>query len=245
MIEILLPTFILIVALVAIHTLFGIEVIQRGIIFTDLAIGQSAAVGTAVALLWFGEAFIYPISLTFAIGAGLWISFLSQKKYSEASIGLIYSFSFSLIFLIMSHSAEGVEIFINLTAADIIFTPLTSIAISIGLYTIIAMLFIFVLQKMHLGIRRDMLFFTLFAITVSNSVQVAGVMVVFSLLIAPSFIAVVLHRGFLTAFIVGVSLGLFAVIASYMLDLSTGHFLVAIFSVSALLAISFQKQEKV
>ena len=51
MIRILPPVFLLSVVLLGIHSFFGLEVIRRGIIFTDLAIGQMAALGAAVSLL--------------------------------------------------------------------------------------------------------------------------------------------------------------------------------------------------
>ncbi len=39
MIDILWPVFLLSVVLLGIHSYFGLEIIGRGIIFTDLAIG--------------------------------------------------------------------------------------------------------------------------------------------------------------------------------------------------------------
>ena len=50
LIELLWPAFVLIVLLVFIHVIFGLEIIKRGVIFTDLAIGQVAAVGMAVSI---------------------------------------------------------------------------------------------------------------------------------------------------------------------------------------------------
>ncbi len=45
MIDILFPAFLLSLVLLGIHSYFGLEIIERGIIFTDLAIGQMAALG--------------------------------------------------------------------------------------------------------------------------------------------------------------------------------------------------------
>ena len=44
--DILITAFALSVVLVGIHAFFGTEIIRRGIIFTDLAIGQMAARST-------------------------------------------------------------------------------------------------------------------------------------------------------------------------------------------------------
>ena len=53
LIELLWPAFVLSILLVFIHTVFGLEIIRRGVIFTDLAIGQFAAVGLAVSVALF------------------------------------------------------------------------------------------------------------------------------------------------------------------------------------------------
>jgi len=39
MIEILAPSILLAFVLVGIHSLFGLEVVKRGVIFSDLAVG--------------------------------------------------------------------------------------------------------------------------------------------------------------------------------------------------------------
>lgn len=64
--DILFTAFLLSVVLVGIHSFFGMEILKRGIIFTDLAIGQMAALGAAFSLLFFEGQFLYPISLFFA-----------------------------------------------------------------------------------------------------------------------------------------------------------------------------------
>ena len=50
LIELLWPAFVLVVLLVFIHVIFGLEIIKRGVIFTDLAIGQIAAIGMAISV---------------------------------------------------------------------------------------------------------------------------------------------------------------------------------------------------
>lgn len=52
MIDILLSAFLLSLVLLGIHSYYGLHVIRRGIIFTDLAIGQMAAFGAAISILF-------------------------------------------------------------------------------------------------------------------------------------------------------------------------------------------------
>jgi ABC-type Mn2+/Zn2+ transport system permease subunit len=59
-VNILLPAFCVLVVLLGIHSYLGLRIIQRGIIFTDLAIGQMAVFGAAISLLLFdGELSTY------------------------------------------------------------------------------------------------------------------------------------------------------------------------------------------
>jgi zinc/manganese transport system permease protein len=103
MTDILFTAFLLSVVLLGIHSFFGIEIIKRGIIFTDLAIGQMAALGAAVCILFLHGKWIYPISLSFALLGGFIIALASRKiKNLEAFIGLLYAFGLSGVFIFLS-----------------------------------------------------------------------------------------------------------------------------------------------
>ena len=86
MIELLLPAFLVSVVLLGIHSYFGLEIIRRGIIFTDLAIGQWAAFGSALSLLLLEGKFLYPPSLSVALGAGLLYGALSKRRRAKAQM---------------------------------------------------------------------------------------------------------------------------------------------------------------
>ena len=128
MTDILLSSFFLSVVLLGIHSFFGLEIIKRGIIFTDLAIGQMAALGAALSILLFEGHYLYPISLAFALIGGIAISFSAKRTVShEAFIGLLYAFGISSVFIVLSKSSHGIEMFDRLMASDILFTPLSDI----------------------------------------------------------------------------------------------------------------------
>ncbi len=73
-----------------------------------------------------------------------------------------------------------------------------------------------------------LLFFTIFAITVTSSVSLAGVLVVFSILIAPTFTSLKLFKknNLFYAIFIGVLLNTFAIIVSHYFDLPTGYTIV-------------------
>jgi zinc/manganese transport system permease protein len=236
MADILLSAFVLSVVLLGIHSFFGLEIIRRGIIFTDLAIGQMSAIGAALSILFFDGLFIYPLSLAFALLAGLAIAIASKRTVShEAFIGLLYAFGISGVFIILSKSAHGMEMFDKLMASDILFTPWRDIIETGIIYSLLGLILVFVYPRMK-GFWKDALFFVSFAATVTSSVRLAGVLIVFSLLVAPAYVALRINKGklLLTAWIIGTGVNLMSILVSYNLDLPTGYTLVFFHALLAL-----------
>jgi len=226
-VDILAPAFLLSLVLLGIHSYFGLEIIKRGIIFTDLAIGQMAALGTAVSLLiW--ETENYFVSLVFALIGALLISYATKKvKHLEAFIGLLYAFGVSFVVILLSHSAHGMEKFHELMAADILFTPLNEVHKTAVFYAFVGVGIYFAMKKTK-GFLRDMLFFVTFAVTVTSSVKLAGVLVIFAILISPALIATILKvkRPIIFAWGIGLVINLVSILISYFIDLPTGYTLV-------------------
>jgi zinc/manganese transport system permease protein len=236
MTDILLPAFLLSIVLLGIHSFFGLEIIKRGIIFTDLAIGQMAAVGAAVSILFFDGEFLDATSLGFALVAGAVIAFAARRTSShEGFIGLLNAFGFSAVFILLSKSSHGMETFQNLMASDILFTPASEVLKTAVIYAVLgAVLLVF--YRRAKGFVRETLFFVTFAITVTVAVRLAGVLVVFALLVAPALIALRIARGIpiINAWIIGTVVNLAALVASYNLDFPTGYTLVCLHAALAL-----------
>ena len=78
------------------------------------------------------------------------------------------------------------------------------------------------------GFFKDLTFFSLLALTVTSSVQLAGVLVVFVLLIAPAFVSVSLKlkETLLSSFYFGWFFSITAILISYYFDLPTGYTIV-------------------
>lgn len=231
-IELLWPAFVLAIALVFIHTIFGLEIIKRGVIFTDLAIGQIAASGMAISIAFMDGAYQTPMTLLFAfLGAGI-ITWATQTvEKIEAFIGLLYALGISSIMLILAQSAEGTELFSKLSAADILFTSSDTLYKDLAVYALVALVMFLIYPRVK-GIVRELLFFTMLAITVTSSVQSAGVLVVFALLIVPAFLSLLQNRfaKLPFAWIVGSFIILLALLLSYHFDLPTGYTIVFIAS---------------
>lgn len=226
MLEILFIPILLVLMLSLIHTYFGMGILKRGIIFTDLAIAQFAALGSAVSLGYFGGAYMYEFTLLSALLSAFLIAYASQTDIRlEAFIGILYVLGASGIMIVLADSAEGMEHFKSLLASDILFTTSDALLHSFFIYLGIA----FLLWKLYprlQGFYKELLFFSLLALTVTSSVSLAGVFVVFVLLIAPALVALTLGKGIY--FAVGFSwlFTVSSIFLSYYLDLPTGYALV-------------------
>lgn len=229
-IELLYPAFILAIALVFIHTVFGLEIIKRGVIFTDLAIGQIASMGMAISIAFFEGSYQTLMTLGFAILAAAVITWATKNIVKiEAFIGLLYALGISSIMLVLARSSEGTELFAKLSAADILFTSTDTLVESLSIYAVVALVMFFVYPRAK-GLVKELIFFIMLAITVTSSVQSAGVLVVFALLIAPSYagLSQSKFKAFTFATIFGSIAVLTALIASYNFDLPTGYTIIFI-----------------
>jgi len=224
-IELFWPAFVLVMFLVFIHSIFGLEIIKRGVIFTDLAIGQIAAIGMAISITYFHGQWQTPMVLAFAVLAALIISFATKRVvHIEAFIGLLYALGISALMLLLAQSSEGTELFQQISAADILFTSPEDLYESALIYSSVALVMFFVYPKVQ-GLTKEILFFSMLALVVSSSVQNSGVLVVFSLLIAPAYLALVQQKvkPLLFAWMMGSSSALLGMFGSYFYDLPTGY----------------------
>jgi len=247
MTDILLSAFLLSVVLLGIHSFFGLEVIRRGIIFTDLAIGQMAALGASVCILFLHGKWIYPISLGFALLGGFIIAMASRKiRNLEAFIGLLYAFGLSGVYIFLSKTYHGMEEFQKLMASDILFTPAHEILKIAAVYSGLGFL-LFIYYRKVKSFLKEVIFFTSFAATVTMSVKLAGVLIVFALLVAPAFISLKFFRtkNLLYAWMIGILVNLAAILISYKLDLPTGYTIVFFHALAAVLVSVLFPNEKV
>jgi zinc/manganese transport system permease protein len=238
MIDVLFGAFLLSVVLLGIHSYFGLHIIERGIIFTDLGIGQMAAFGAAISILLFDGQYMYPVSLVFSL-LGAFLIALSTKRTRnhEAFIGLLYAFGMSAAVVALSRAPRGAEAMEHLVAADILFVSMHAVLKTAVLYAVIGAVLWLGLRRLR-GTWRELVFFGSFALTVTSSVNLAGVLVVFAILVAPAFMVSGMKRSFgaklLIAWGIGTVLNLIAIVASYFLDLPTGYTVVALYAFTAI-----------
>ncbi|SNZ13711.1 metal ABC transporter permease [Hydrogenobacter hydrogenophilus] len=238
--DVLLTAFLLSVVLVGIHAYFGRVIIQKGIVFTDLAVGQMAGTGLALSLLLSQESYTYSLTLLFALLGALFV-YLSErlKAFQEAFIGLLYAFGISSTYLLLSKNPHGAEEFLKLSASDILFTPKAEVLKAGILYAFIGFL-LYLSQKKLREPYKSITFYFLFALTLTSSVRLAGVLVVFALLLAPALVSLLFERKLLFAWLYGSILNAWAVIFSYLWDFPTGFSVVFWQALGAMLSFFFK-----
>ena len=233
MIDIFIAPLVLMVSLVLIHAWFGLEILKRGVIFADLAIGQIAALGVAVGFIYFSNEDRLLYGILFALVASMVISVaIKRVKSVEAFIGLLYAFGASSVMLLLTYSNEGFESFKALISRDILFITFDALYFSLVIYVVVGIL---VYWFRHILIQKDILFFALFSFVVAISVNLVGVLTVFVLLIAPAFMAINMNRGYITSVLIGILVTLLALFNSYQLDLPTGYSFVFLGSIFAII----------
>lgn len=161
----------------------GTQVLARGVVFIDLAVAQVAACGVLAAGMLLEGA---PPLLTHAaaavaalLGSGcVWWLARRWPQQREALIGLVYVGAASASVLAVAFDPHGRERLTALLAADVLWAPWPSVALLAAAALAVA--------AVHRLLARDAVFYPLFAVALSVSVQALGLYLVFALLIAPA-----------------------------------------------------------
>ena len=110
------------VALILIHAYFGVHILERGIIFVDIALAQFIGIGIALSF-FFGHENSYWFSIAFAV-IGAFVLALSKKISKsvniEAFIGVMYILSLAASILILDKSPHGEEEFKAILSGNIL-----------------------------------------------------------------------------------------------------------------------------
>ncbi|HXY54159.1 MAG TPA: metal ABC transporter permease [Nitrospirota bacterium] len=239
-INFLVYPFLACLLLIVIHAYFGIHILQRGIIFVDLALAQFIGMGIALSFL-IGEEHGTVLALAFAL-IGAFILSLSKRVSRlvniEAFIGVLYIFSVSAAILILDRSPHGLEEFKTILNGNIIWVTPHEVFTTFLVYGAVGLLH-FALRRHFLALTYEgkgtalleFLFFASFAVVLVKSVKMAGILQVFSFLVIPALIGrlyslrpfVILMIGW----IVGVLITIAGIALSYKLDAPTAPVIVA------------------
>lgn len=221
--DILLPAFITGLLILATHIPFGMRVLQRGVIFADLAVAQIAGLGVIIAgLLELNHEplLVQLIAAGSALcGAGIlaWIE-RSAPEVKEAYIGLTFVLSASLGILLMSHDVHAGEHLKDLLVGQILWVNNVQLIVTAILSTALL-----IAWRALRNNSSHFAFYGLFALAVTASVQLVGIYLVFASLIVPALSTHGLRQQRMVyAFGIGIAGYALGLLLSVRFDLPTG-----------------------
>jgi zinc/manganese transport system permease protein len=249
--------FLACLVLTGIHAYLGFHVIKREIIFVDLSLAQIAALGAVIAILVGYEPHsqaAYWLSLGATVIGAILLSLTRSRGHElpqEAMIGIIYVVSAALSVLLLHRAPEGDEHIRHIFVGNVLLVEMSDIVKMIAIYSLVG-LFHFIFRKKFFAItmantteiqslnikKWDLLFYLSFGIVVTSSVEIAGILLVFSFLIIPAAMAVLLatttKARLMLGWLCGTLLSLVGIALSYILDLPTGATIVCVFGLGFL-----------
>jgi zinc/manganese transport system permease protein len=249
----LLWPFMASLILTGIHAYLGVHVVERGVIFVDLALAQIAALGATVAILVGLDPHglgAYWLSLGFTfVGAAVFAFARTRRGHipQEAFIGIAYAVASAAAILAMSKATGETEHLKDMLVGNILAVSKHEVAKTALLYGAIGV-FHYIFRRRFLLISTDpekaeaqgisirfwdFLFYASFGFVVTSSVAIAGVLLVFCYLIVPSVGAMLfadkVGRRLAIGWTMGTLVSALGVYFSVLLDLPTGATIVCTF----------------
>lgn len=184
--QILLPALVAGLLVLATHVPLGAQVLERGIVFIDLAIAQIAGIGViaADALGFEPQGWAVQVSALSAALLGALLLTWTERRWpqiQEALIGVLFVLASSAGLLLLAGNPHGGEHLKDLLVGQILWVSTTQL-VGMAVLTAIVLALWFGLRE-RLG-RAG--FYLLFALAVTASVQLVGVYLVFTSLIVPA-----------------------------------------------------------
>jgi len=239
----------------------GLHIVQRGVIFVDLALAQTAAFGTCISLLagydvhdWqsyafsLGFTFVGAVVLTFTRGR-------NQRVPQEALIGIVYVVAAAAAILALSKSAGGHEELQRSLVGELLVVPPADVMKTFGLFVVLGAVH-FVFRKKFLAISSDaeraeasglnvrwwdFIFYMIFGLVVTSFVHIGGVLLVFSYLVVPAVCATYLVNSIPARFAAGWAIATLASVISLFVtarvDLPIGAAIVCVLGLALVLVV--------
>lgn len=239
--DILFPAFLAGLLVLATHIPFGMRVLQRGVIFADLAVAQIAGLGVIFAeLLGLLEqpVLVQLIAAGSALSGAALLAWIERRapEVKEAYIGLTFVLAACLGVLLMSRDVHAGEHLKDLLVGQILWVNQSQL-IATALLTA-ALLVVWNLFRERLGYFG---FYALFALAITASVQLVGIYLVFASLIVPALATWrQTKRRYFFAFAVGIAGYALGLLASVWFDLPAGAAIVCAMTLSGSVLLTVQ-----
>jgi zinc/manganese transport system permease protein len=187
--DILLPALMAGLLVISTHIPLGFKVLSRGIIFMDLAIAQVAGLGALLVTVLVGENASPLITQTgamlLALGAALLLLRCERltQRYQEPLIGTLFVLAATAGILLLAGDPHAGEHMTDLLSGQILWVSREQLITSGGITGLL-------LVALWVTRQSASMFYALFAVAITLSVQLVGVYLVFATLIIPALATV-------------------------------------------------------
>jgi zinc/manganese transport system permease protein len=241
--SILGPAFVAGLLVLATHVPLGMQVLRRGIVFIDLAVAQVAGCGVIAAdmLGWAPQS---PAGQGAALGAALAGALLltwTEKRWpevQEALIGTLFVLAATGATLLLAGNPHGGEHLKDLLVGQILWVSRPQLAATAVASALVLALWFGVRERLGaIG------FYLLFALSVTASVQLVGVYLVFASLIVPALAVRGWGRGppLAVGYVLGAAGYALGLLVSVLSDLPTGPVIAWTLAALALAVFAFRR----
>jgi zinc/manganese transport system permease protein len=221
--SILLPALAAGLLVAATHVPLGAQVLARGIIFIDIAIAQLAGLGVMVADYagFVAQGLVVQVSALAAALLGALLLNWTERRWAdvqEAIIGVVFVLAAIAQILLLANNPHGGEELKDLLVGQILWVSNEQLAAIAALTAIVLGVWF-----AAAGRGGRLLFYVLFGISVTASVQLVGVYLVFATLIIPALATrQVVHNRLVKAYALAAVAYAFGLFLSAWLDLPSG-----------------------
>ena len=269
-IQFLFPSFIACITVLGILGYLGIHVIEREIIFIDIALAQIAATGSTLAFILFRQHYTPEeyglIARLFAIGftliAAVFFAYIAKsvaRISQETVIGVSYAIAAAATLFLLAVAAGGDVHMEEMFTGSILWAQWPAIFICAAVYAAIGVFhYIFRTKFIQLSTNYsdadkygmnvlwwDFLFYASMGIVITYTVEIAGVLLTFAFLIIPAtfsamFVQQWRHK-LLVAWVLGIAVSIAGLAFSYRFDFSCGPSMVSIMGLVLIFAALVKK----
>jgi zinc/manganese transport system permease protein len=243
----LIPPFVVCCSMLALLGYLGIHVLEREIIFIDIALAQIAAVGATFAHLYLGSEensiIAYICAFVFTAIASVFFAQINRRITqisNEAIIGVSYAIAAAAALFILALAAGGDVHVEQMITGSILWAQWSDILPFIVIFAFVGLLhFLFREKFKRLSIEFrdfkkqnrnaiiwDFLFYMSMGLIITASVRIAGVLIIFSFLIIPATFSALFSNSWKNRLIIAWVMGLISIMTglsfSYIFDFSCG-----------------------
>jgi zinc/manganese transport system permease protein len=251
--QIVLPGVLACLLMTGFLSYLGLHVLAREVIFVDIALAQIAALGTAVASFRGVEphttgSWLWSLLFTFA-GAALFALTRGLRKRvpQEAFIGITYAVAAAAAILVAKYHPHGDEEIREILVGSLLTVSLREVGVTAAIFAVLAAVHVaFRARFLALSFDHahhdddswrtmlwDLAFYATFGVVITSSVQMAGVLLVFSFLIVPAVFSALFTKSLpvrlVMAWVLGALVSAVGLWGSFKLDLPTGAAVVVTF----------------